>query len=73
MIIRIIQIWIFLGIVAVMLIQFRKDHKLITSDIATIFYAGGNYLFMFVSAIILYIILPITIPFTIIHIIKNLR
>lgn len=60
----IIQIWSFLVAISLMLIYFRKDSKIIFEDIES-YYVDKKFLYKILSTIILFVMLPISIPYSI--------
>jgi hypothetical protein len=60
----IIQIWSFLVAISLMLISFRKDSKIIYEDIES-YYHNKKFIYKIFTIIILYFILPLSIPYSI--------
>ena len=61
---NILYVWLLLAIIAIILIYFRKDKKQIFQDIQTLL-AKHNIVYGFFSMLVLYLVFPITIPYSI--------
>jgi hypothetical protein len=59
-----LYVWLLLGIIAIILIYLRKDKKQIFDDIQ-IMLAKHNILYGFFTMMVLYIVFPITLPYSI--------
>jgi len=70
MIYTIFTIWNYLFLVGFLLLFFRTDSKLILNDILGMFITP-NILALFVSFVMIYFFIPITIPYSIKNITKN--
>jgi len=70
MISLVLVVWALLCLVAYMLIQFRKDASFVIEDI-NVFLIKHGYPFRFISVVLLFVVLPISIPYSIKNIFKK--
>ena len=68
MVLNILIFWLKLNVIALALIAFRKDKDVIKSDVIPLLKKSFPYSLF--SLIIIYIALPITIVYSIIHLVK---
>lgn len=66
----IVQIWSFLVALALMLISLRKDSKIIFEDIES-FYVNKKVFYKFITIISLFVMLPLSIPYSISYFLKK--
>ena len=61
--------WLMLGLAALVLIRMRKDAEIIETDIKKIL--SAKFPLVMVGYFMMYFILPWTIPFSLVHLLKN--
>jgi hypothetical protein len=61
--------WFLLGLLALVLIRFRKDAETIEKDIVKVI--SAKFPIVMVGYFMMYFILPFTIPFSVAHIFRN--
>ena len=63
-------VWLLLAIIAIILLYFRKDRKIIFDDIEYMLSSNG-LVYGLISLFILYIIFPFTLPYSISYFLKK--
>lgn len=68
---NLLVVWLALAIVGFMLMYFREDYDLLVSDMISAIL--GRSIFMTITVIIFYyVVLPVTIPHSLVHVFRKL-